>query len=153
MRERLDLHHVHDLAVIWDEDHDTRVFEAVEKIYMAGLLSPVQFVGERKGMLTVLVAAKFYFACDDIDAYGRRLGEAIGTISGDSWPVEVGSFDRIIGAEHQCILAGIVSDQEERVLTYLRSIDVLWRLGTREFRYAGSGAAANMPLQQSGSPP
>lgn len=32
---------IHDFAIIWDEDHDTRVIEAVEAIYMTGLLSPI----------------------------------------------------------------------------------------------------------------
>src|SRR4051812_6684669 len=40
-----------DFAVIWDEDHDARVMEAVEALYFSGLLSPVRFIGERKGSL------------------------------------------------------------------------------------------------------
>ncbi len=139
MRERLELPHVHTLAVLWDSDHDVRVFEVIEKLYMAGLLSPVQFIGEHKGTLTVRVAARFYFASDIVD-YQRRLGEFSKSIDGDSWPVELGSFDRHIGGEHQCILGS--SDEDERVLTYLRSIDLLWGLGTREFRDEAPRAAA-----------
>jgi hypothetical protein len=45
-----------DFAVIWDEDHDARVMEAVETLYFSGLLSPVRFIGERKGSLSVLIS-------------------------------------------------------------------------------------------------
>src|SRR5688572_1906398 len=44
VRRPLPLPEIHDFAVIWDEDHDSRVIEAVERIYMAGLLSPIQFI-------------------------------------------------------------------------------------------------------------
>lgn len=44
-----------DFAVIWDEDHDERVLEVIERVYFAGLLAPVRFIGERKGTLSVLI--------------------------------------------------------------------------------------------------
>src|SRR5260370_21913517 len=47
-----------DFAVIWDEDHDERVIEVIEWLYFEGLLSPIRFIGERKGSLTVLLDAK-----------------------------------------------------------------------------------------------
>lgn len=68
MRRPLPVAQVHDFAVVWDEDHDTRVIEVVEKLYMKSLLSPVQFIGERKGSLNVIVAAKFYFGVNDAEA-------------------------------------------------------------------------------------
>ena len=43
-------------AVIWDEDHDTRVVKVVHTLCFEGLLAPVRLIGERKGRLTVLVA-------------------------------------------------------------------------------------------------
>ena len=52
---------VHDFAVIWDEDHDTRVIAVAEALYAEGVLAPVQFIGERKGNLTVILAAKFFY--------------------------------------------------------------------------------------------
>jgi hypothetical protein len=45
-----------DFAIIWDEDHDERVLKVIERIYFAGLLAPVRFIGERKGTLSVLIA-------------------------------------------------------------------------------------------------
>jgi hypothetical protein len=129
---------VHDFAVIWDEDHDVRVIEAVERIYMAGLLSPVQFIGERKGSLTVIVAARFYFSGSgaEIKAYERALNDISQDLE-DSWPTTVGSFDRSpISAGlgwHQTFAEGLISAEEHRVNLYLTNIDSLWKLGTRPY--------------------
>lgn len=136
VREPLAIPQVHDFAVIWDEDHDTRVIDVIEAIYMAGLLSPIQFIGERKGTLTVIVAAKFYFAHSEasLDAYIRQLNEISGKPNhGDTWPTEVGMFDRSPGIVHQTELHGLISADEHRVITYLRNIDSLWSLGTKPF--------------------
>jgi hypothetical protein len=126
---------IHDFAVIWDEDHDTRIFSAIERIYISGLLSPVQFIGERKGMLTVIVAARFYYHGKEevLTNYKQQIGNISHNLGFDSWLSKVGSFDRAPGSSHQCIVEGIISDQEHRVITYLRNIDSLWNLGTKEF--------------------
>lgn len=126
---------IHDFAVVWDEDHDTRAIEAIEKIYMAGLLSPVQFIGERKGTLTVIVAARFYYYGSDSDI--RNYSQAIEQIAqsiDDPWPSEVGSFDRAPGSEHQCFPHGLINDAEHKVITYLKNIDSLWGLGTKAYK-------------------
>jgi hypothetical protein len=123
---------IHDFAVVWDEDHDERVIEAVERIYMAGLLSPVQFIGERKGGLTAVVAARFYFAEAEIEAY-RRAIEAIAQGLDDPWPVQLGSFDRNPGSSHQCFFEALINDSDHRVGLYLANIDSLWSLGTKAY--------------------
>lgn len=127
---------VHDFAVIWDEDHDTRVISVIEKLYIAGLLSPVQFIGERKGLLSLIVAARFYFHGkeDIINNYKKQVNDVSTNIGFDSWPSEVGSFDRVPMGEPQCNLGGIIAAEEHRVLTYLKNIDSLWTLGTKEYR-------------------
>jgi hypothetical protein len=133
-RRPLETPQVHDFAVIWDEDHDTRVIDTIERIYMAGLLSPVQFIGERKGSLHVVVAAKFYFVGAESD--NRAYEQAIQEISenqDDSWPAHVGSFDRQPGSPHQTFPEGIIDDGDHRVEVYLRNIDSLWKLGTKPF--------------------
>ena len=136
VRAPLRLPQIHDFAVIWDEDHDTRVIEVLEGIYMAGLLSPIQFIGERKGTLTVIVAAKFYYADREasLDEYIRRLNDiSANTSNRDSWPAEVGMFDRSPGSPHQTEVRGLISADEHRVIIYLRNIDSLWSLGTKDY--------------------
>lgn len=127
---------VHDFAVIWDEDHDTRVIDVVERIYLEGLLSPVQFIGERKGTLTVIVAARFYWNAEErvLEDFKRRVSDiaASSSVSGDSWTTEIGSFDRSpTYPPHQTYLAGLIQSTEHKIDTYVRNIDNLWSLGTR----------------------
>lgn len=133
-RSQLELPEIHDFAVIWDEDPDTRVINVIERIYLAGLLSPIQFVGERKGFFTAIVAAKFYFWDDEqsTEAYVRALDDVLRTaVSGDVWTTEVGLFDRSPGSSHQTDLKGLIAANEHRSLTYVRNIDSLWGLGTK----------------------
>ncbi|WP_063826450.1 hypothetical protein [Bradyrhizobium genomosp. I (2014)] len=133
-RRRLDHPQIHDFAVIWDEDHDERVIEAVERIYMAGLLSPVQFIGERKGGLTAIVAAKFYFSGSEAGTAAYRTAvEAIVQGLDDPWPAELGSFDRSPGNPHQNFFEGLIQDSDHRVGLYLGNIDSLWGLGTKPY--------------------
>ena len=128
---------IHDFAVIWDEDHDERVIEVVEKIYMAGLLSPIQFIGERKGFLSVVLAAKF--GCGhvgtEVDAYLKKI-EGLSKSQGDCWLVEMGTFDRHDKSSngHQTSLPSIISADSEAVFIYLKNIDNLWSLGTKDWR-------------------
>ena len=134
-RQPLALPEVHDFAVIWDEDHDTRVIPVVEAMYMDGLLSPVQFVGERKGSLTVIVASRFCFdSRTNIETYTKQLQQSCDhSNDGDYWPVEVGVFDRTPGSPDKNEFHGLIMADEHRVLTYLRNLDSLWSLGTKPY--------------------
>jgi hypothetical protein len=136
IRAALKTPQIHDFAVIWDEDHDIRIMEAVEKIYMAGLLSPVQFIGERKGFLSVIVAAKFYFQASEseINSYANAIDKIAQSLD-DPWGSDIGCFDRIQGSPHQCFNLNIIQDNEPKVLNYLRNVDNLWSLGTKEYRF------------------
>ncbi len=136
VRAPLAVPEVHDFAVIWDDDHDTRVLDAIEMIYMAGLLSPIQFIGERKGRLHAIVAAKFYFAHsqDTLNAYIQQLNDISGALNhGDSWTTKVGVFERSPDTAHRTALYGLIDADEHRVITYVRNIDSLWNLGAKTF--------------------
>lgn len=136
LRQPLILPEIHDFSVIWDEDHDTRIIPVIEAVYMSGHFSPIQFIGERKGTLTILVAAKFFFdPRTEMKAYTHQLQTiADNSCGGDSWPLEVGMFDRSLGSPHQTNPCGIIQDDEVRSITYLRNIDSLWSLGTKPYR-------------------
>lgn len=122
---------IHDFAVVWDEDHDERIIDAIEHIYLSGLLSPVQFIGERKGTLTVIVAAKYYFGNYAADDYANAINEIAQGMPGDPWHAVIGMFDRRLGSQHQTDPETLINDNQERVITYLRNIDNLWTLGTK----------------------
>lgn len=127
---------IHDFAVIWDEDHDERVIAIAERLYVNGLFSPVQFIGERKGMLTIIVAARFRWSGIDADwnSWCDQVSQLCSDVQGDSWSVDFGGFDKSLGSPHQTHPEGIISDHEHKVITYLRNIDNLWNLGTWAFK-------------------
>lgn len=134
MRNPLKIPQIHDFAVIWDEDHDTRVIEPIEKMYLAGLLAPVQFVGERKASLTVITAAKFYYGIsqEDIKIYKDRISTIADRLD-DSWGGVVGLFDKSPDSPQNTDTQGIIHSNVEVVISYLRTIDNLWNLGTKEY--------------------
>ena len=53
-------------------------------------------------------------------------------VGGDSWNVNIGMFDRS-EIDHQTEIGYIIQDTDFRAKTYLRNIDALWRLGTRNY--------------------
>jgi hypothetical protein len=111
-----------DFAIIWEEDHDTRVMTVVETMYFDGLLAPVRFVGERKGGLIVLVAPEKEAAWDLL-SYKERVESAVRRSNLDDWwNVTVAYF----GTE-----SSIIGAPPEKVAVYLKNIDNLWNLGTK----------------------
>lgn len=130
---------IHDFAVIWDEDHDERVIHVAERLHMAGLLWPVVFLGERKGVLTVLLD---YMAGPNLFMDESVWIEKIRDVASqaddtDDWQVEIGMFHRMVVLDEgtQTDAKRIIPEDETRVILYLQAIDVLWQLGDREEAY------------------
>ncbi len=123
----------HDFAVVWDEDHDTRVIGFIEQLHMHGLLWPIVFVGERKGMLTMLLWHGVDPVPERSDWYDlvKELGE--NAVEYDTWTADFGVFHRD-PANRQGLTnaAGLINDKDELVGTYLQTIDVLWQLGEKK---------------------
>jgi hypothetical protein len=113
-----------DFAVIWDEDHDERVIQAIEDLYFCGLLAPVRFVGERKGNLSVLIDEKTVQAWDHaaLKSYREAVNE-VGQSLEDPWPTTVAA---VSSSKHSIIHAS-----NEDVTLYLRNIHMLWFLGAK----------------------
>lgn len=125
---------IHDFAVIWDEDHDVRVIQVVERLHLAGLLWPIIFIGERKGVLTILfsqMAGPLQTADED---QLQQIRQIAGDAGDDSWTCTTGWFDRIeaVGEGATYDGAGIINDSDWRVMSYLQGIDALWELGEKE---------------------
>lgn len=124
---------IHDFAIIWDEDHDTRVIGVLERLHLAGYLWPVVFVGERKGVLTILfagMAGPLQDRDNDHLAKIRAIAEDAGD---DSWDVRTGWFRRVEVLEEGTPYTGegIINDDDWRVVNYLNGIDALWELGEK----------------------
>lgn len=136
VRNPLDRAQIHDFAVIWDRDHDERVIAVIEDLYLNGLLSPIQFIGEYKGTLTIILAAKFYFhdTEDNLKQYVAQVKDTVEKCEiGDFWQVEVGLFDKDPdGSPQNYDVKEIVGGRGEK--HYLCNIDHLWNLGTKDFK-------------------
>lgn len=132
---------VHDFATIWDEDHDTRVIQAIEAIYMEGLLAPVLFIGERKGTLNIVLSSQFFEdrTQAQVDEYVSRI-ETINEGFEDYWPVSVDPFDPRSDSGSVRTLP-IIQDSPQKVDAYLRNINNLWSLGLRPFAQENARAA------------
>lgn len=125
---------VHDFAVLWDEDHDTRIIAVIEEMLMAGMLPGVQFIGERKGYITVLLAPPTHEI--DTQAYAERISNFTDLINGDYWSCEVGMFDNRpenLITQHQCELGSILRTDAVTTHAFLLTIDQMWQLGTKEY--------------------
>lgn len=119
----------HKFAVVWDEDHDTRVIHSIENLYKAGLFAPVEFIGERKGFLTVVVGNCIYNESDKIiREYTSAVTNAAQPYD-DEWSVEIGVFERLPFSGPQAICNSLIHDAEHKANTYLKNINNLWGVG------------------------
>ena len=111
-----------DFAVIWDEDHDDRIIEAIEKIYFGGLLPHFLMFGERKGGFTAIAADD----ASDRALLRSRLHEITQHLeSGDVWAAEVSDLED----------ARIISATAEKVYLYVQNLMMLWELGLKMAHY------------------
>ena len=47
-------------VIIWEKEHNIKVIKIVEKLYSERLLSPILFIEERKGFLTIIIDKKIF---------------------------------------------------------------------------------------------
>lgn len=113
-----------DFAIVWDQDHDSRIIPVIELMLVQGLMSPVKFIGERKGGLTILFDDIAWASWSERarQKYQGQIEKIVGA-SSDPWCVTV---DAVTGSSH-----GIINDQSRKVGLFLANIDMLWRLGLK----------------------
>ena len=112
----------HDVAVIWDEDNDTRVFQVIKSLYYLGMLSAFSFIGERKGTLTAILSVGTLTTAG-ISALAAKLQSLCADLDGDSWNSQIVTADEP---------GGIINDTDEKVQLYLANIKMLWQLGLKK---------------------
>ncbi|MGL5335958.1 MAG: hypothetical protein ACRC9R_07410, partial [Enterovibrio sp.] len=124
---------IHDFALIWDEDHDTRIIEVIEKLCVQNALSPVLFIGERKGSLTILVDKSLYADKESLQLF-TIIAESICDSLPDPWACEIGYFDtESISVTNQAGM--LIHDADKKVYTYLENINNLWGLGIKSYKF------------------
>jgi len=153
---------IQDFGVVWDEDHDPRVIGVAERMYVAGLMYPVLYIGERKGVLTVALCREFAEEAseaelDDYKEKVRSIARSIHLDEGgeDSWSAQFVAFENGDRGRNTPVpdattseLSNLIGDDHFKVDTYLRNIDNLWSLGHKLFR-DDSGAQQKLPSPQS----
>lgn len=131
LRRPVAIPHLQDFAVIWDRFREPYVVSFAERLYLAGLLSPVQFIGHRRGVITVIVAAKSYYSGIEVDSVSYiDLVRDLAREFDPGFSVVIGTFDRHEGSAQNSQLHILMADTEQRSLERLREIDRQWRLGT-----------------------
>jgi hypothetical protein len=120
----LDTAAFHDFAVIWDEDHDTRIIDVCLALHVNGLLTPALFVGERKGNLTIVLDHKtrLGYGATAFSTYVEEVTSVANDLD-DPWQVFIESMsnDRL----------NIIGDADDRIRLYLQNISMLWQLGVK----------------------
>jgi len=119
-------------ALIWDEDHDTRVIPVLEAAYMNNLLAPVLYIGERKASLTVIVDDAFPMSsmASFEESWSGIMDKAL---VNDHWGLDIariGDLDKEGVYSQQ-----IIHDKRERVRTYLSNLYNLWHLGLHPYSH------------------
>lgn len=117
--------HYLDFAVIWDEDHDIRVINAIELIYKRGWLSSAIIVGERKAGFTFLMPEELYESTSDseLQKFQSELDALMQSLEDDPW----NGYIATISTETN----HIINDRFESVSLYLKNIEMLWQLGVK----------------------
>ena len=114
-----------DFGVIWDRDHDKRVIGALERMYIKGLLEPVAFVGERKGILTVLVYRSHdYWKSHSASKYCNTIAALANGLPGDAWGSDVDYFRSVVDSP-----IGNTGGWDDDFLVVMHK---MWRLGFRD---------------------
>ncbi|HUP92913.1 MAG TPA: hypothetical protein VM074_11750 [Solimonas sp.] len=121
----------HRFAVVWDEDHDERVVSVIEQAFLAGALSGINFVAERKGSLALLVQ-------EEVRIHRRnaiqQVFEGCSSPDGDIWPIEMG----YVG---DTAALGVIHAPNDKVHTYLQNILNLWGLGLAPYAHPVDASA------------
>jgi hypothetical protein len=121
-----------DFAIIWDEDHDTRVIEPIEEIYRNGFLSSFAMFGERKGFFSAILScsrSRIAPLPGSVESHIARLEKEVGAICNglnDAWPSKIIDRRRLAQLENG---NPIIDDASHKVNLYLDNLEMLWHLG------------------------
>lgn len=116
------------LAVVWDEDHDIRVIDVIERAYMRGLIAPVLYIGERKACLSVVIDQEAYSQLQvNLASYTKAWQEICSNVDEDVWSFELMTVDDPD--------LGIIMASTDKVATYLKNISNLWGLGINSYMH------------------
>lgn len=111
------------IGLIWDEDHDDRIIEVLERALVKGILSPVRFIGERKGGVTIIVDKNNAQARHP--AFRKTWESICNSVDSDSWAFSIETIENDTGM--------IIQTSNDQIKTYLTNIDNLWSIGLFDY--------------------
>jgi len=117
----------HNLAIIWDEDHDERIIDVIETLYIKGLLTPIIFIGERKGSLSIIVDCNIVNNIDNNDwfyEYSKTIANIADGLD-DPWGSDISLSDSLTN--------NIINANNDSVNLYLNTLKMLWNLGLHRY--------------------
>jgi hypothetical protein len=81
----------YDFCLIWDDDHDTRVIEVIEKLYDNRMLFSLDFVGEREAFFTGTIRSDMFHqqSIEYWEKFGSRLEAVTQGLELDPWASEI----------------------------------------------------------------
>lgn len=135
---------VQDLMIEWDDDHDERVIEVIERMLLAGLLRDALMVGERKGSLTVGIDPRspgYDFTCGPENGWRRHpsilaLEKRIEACVPDSDPWGVNVERMVTAASYHPDVYGHDEPTWQRdAALRLAAIDARWKLGVKDHAF------------------
>lgn len=126
-----------DFAIIWDEDHDDRIINVLEEIYLFGYLSLGTIFGERKGGFTFVLNDGFELS--DFKKIFKDIENIIDSSEDDTWCFDMDYLpyvyeDEYGESEYNSDVLGIINASDEDVIKYLKDISEKWELGLKDIK-------------------
>jgi hypothetical protein len=112
-----------DFAVIWDEDHDDRVVQAIEGCYRRTILSSFIALREQKGtFIGILAPGLPNFRSSSVSDQLHAIAEEVEL---DVWTSVIATVEE----PH-----GIGSCPDDQLSLYLKNLKMLWKLGPAQLK-------------------
>lgn len=111
----------YDFCIIWDEDHDERIIEIVNELNKRKLLSPILFIGERKGNVSIVLNKYLITDEENYFDYVKDIITSVSTLQGDIFETYFMCLDEDLGM--------LINDDNNKVREYLLEICKKYNLG------------------------
>ena len=128
---------VHNVAVIWDEDHDERIIPCMEALLMNGLLYAVSIIGERKGHMNIVFnsMSSAYMDTNQKHIYRKEItkivNDIIGTKFEDSWSITFGEMSDVPSMAkngYKIFHQSLIYSDIDIIDAYIRKINNRWNI-------------------------
>ena len=122
-----------DFAVIWDEDHDTRIIPVLEEICETGYLSLGIIFGERKGSFHFVLNDSYKSKYEDFKKIYKDIENIVHSTEEDTWCFHMDYLLTNEGdIDEDSEITGIINASDKQIEKYLKEISEKWNLGLKD---------------------